>query len=75
MILKRAIKFYEGVFDWEIEKWEHGDYWLVSTMLSRQEPGINGAIIPKKFGDMAGVQLVFIQSTNLRRLKVRVVKC
>ena len=28
---KRAIKFYEDVFGWEIEKWEQGDYWLVST--------------------------------------------
>ena len=48
---KRAIKFYEGVFNWKIEKWEHGDYWPVSTG-SDDEPGINGAIMPKEFGDV-----------------------
>jgi uncharacterized protein len=47
----RAIKFYKDVFGWEIEKWEQGDYWLVSTG-PEDEPGINGAIMPKKDGDM-----------------------
>jgi uncharacterized protein YndB with AHSA1/START domain/predicted enzyme related to lactoylglutathione lyase len=47
---KRAIKFYEEVFGWEIEKWGQGEYWLVSTG-PEDEPGINGAIMPKKFGD------------------------
>lgn len=46
---ERAIKFYKDVFGWKIEKWENGDYWLVSTGLD-DEPGINGAIMPKKFG-------------------------
>ncbi len=48
---KRAIKFYEDVFGWEIEKWEHGDYWLVSTG-PEDEPGINGAIMPKENGNV-----------------------
>ncbi len=48
---ERAIKFYEDVFGWEIIKWEHGDYWLVSTGPD-EEPGINGAIMPKKDGNM-----------------------
>ena len=47
---KRAIKFYKEVFGWEIEKLEHGDYWLVSTG-PNDEPGINGAIMPKNDGD------------------------
>ncbi len=46
---KRAIKFYEDVFGWEIEKWEQGEYWLVSTG-PEDEPGINGAIMPKENG-------------------------
>lgn len=46
----RAIKFYKSVFGWEIEEWENGDYWLVSTG-SEDEPGINGAIMPKEIGD------------------------
>ncbi len=48
--VNRAIKFYKDVFGWEIEKWEQGDYWLVSTG-PEDEPGINGAIMPKKSGD------------------------
>jgi predicted enzyme related to lactoylglutathione lyase len=48
---ERAIKFYEDIFGWEIVKWEHGDYWLVSTGPD-DEPGINGAIMPKKDDDM-----------------------
>lgn len=47
---ERAIKFYEDVFGWEIEKWEFGEYWLVSTG-PEDEPGINGAITPRESGD------------------------
>ena len=49
--IERVIKFYKDVFGWQIEKWEQGDYWLVSTG-PEDEPGINGAIMPKKSGDM-----------------------
>lgn len=49
--VERAIKFYKDVFGWEIEKWEQGDYWLVTTG-PEDEPGVNGAIMPKKVGDM-----------------------
>jgi predicted enzyme related to lactoylglutathione lyase/uncharacterized protein YndB with AHSA1/START domain len=48
---ERAMKFYKDVFGWEIEKWEQGDYWLVSTGPD-EEPGINGAIMPRESGDM-----------------------
>lgn len=47
---KRAVSFYEKVFDWKIEEWEGGDYWLVTTGPD-EEPGINGAIMPKKPGN------------------------
>lgn len=46
----RAVDFYEKVFGWEIEKWEGGEYWLVSTG-PLEEPGINGAIMPKEKGN------------------------
>ena len=46
----RAVKFYEEVFGWKIEKWEGGDYWLVTTG-PNDEPGINGAIMPKEEGN------------------------
>ncbi len=48
---ERAVAFYEKVFEWKIEKWEGPmDYWLVTTG-EDEEPGINGAIVPKEFGD------------------------
>ena len=43
----RAVKFYEDVFGWNIQKWEGPiDYWLITTG-EDSEPGINGAIKEK----------------------------
>jgi hypothetical protein len=40
----RAVKFYEMVFGWKIQKWDGPeDYWLAMTGEEGQ-PGINGAI-------------------------------
>lgn len=48
----RAIKFYEDVFGWKIEKWDGPfDYWLITTGPD-EEPGINGAIMTKEMGEM-----------------------
>jgi hypothetical protein len=39
----RAVKFYEEVFGWEINRWEGPvDYWLITS--GEEEAGINGAI-------------------------------
>jgi predicted enzyme related to lactoylglutathione lyase len=44
---QRAVKFYQTVFNWKIEKWAGPiDYWLVTTG-GDKEPGINGAITSK----------------------------
>ena len=49
---ERAIKFYEDVFGWKIEKWDGPfDYWLITTGPD-DEPGINGAIMSKEMGEM-----------------------
>ena len=49
---QRAAKFYEDVFGWKIAKWNGNfEYWLVKTG-EDDEIGINGAIMPKKFGTM-----------------------
>jgi uncharacterized protein len=44
---KRAMTFYEKVFGWKFQKLEGGDYWL-ATAGDEKEPGINGAIMPRK---------------------------
>jgi predicted enzyme related to lactoylglutathione lyase len=43
----RAVKFYEKVFGWKIDKWGPIDYWLATTGPDN-EPGINGAIMTKE---------------------------
>ncbi len=48
---ERAVKFYLDVFKWKIEKWDPFEYWLVTTG-DDDEPGINGAIMPKEVDSM-----------------------
>jgi len=44
---ERAVNFYQNVFGWQINKWEGPqDYWLISTG-PQNEPGIDGAILPR----------------------------
>ena len=41
---KRAIQFYENVFNWKIEKWEGPiEYWLITTG-PEDQPGIDGGL-------------------------------
>jgi uncharacterized protein len=53
----RAVKFYSGLFDWQIKKWESDqfEYWIVSTG-DANSYGINGAIYkrPGKIGELNG---------------------
>jgi len=50
---QRAANFYQGVFGWDIKKWEGPeDYWLVTTGKA-PEPGIDGAIL-KRMGPING---------------------
>ncbi len=50
---QRAANFYQGVFGWDIKKWEGPeDYWLVTTGQA-PEPGIDGAIV-KRMGPING---------------------
>lgn len=47
---ERAVRFYQAVFGWKIEKWEGPqDYWLVTTGPDT-EPGINGALARRSDG-------------------------
>jgi len=44
---RRALTFYEQVFGWKSAKWEGPmDYWLMTTGKD-DEPGINGAVMPR----------------------------
>jgi predicted enzyme related to lactoylglutathione lyase len=43
----RAVRFYQKVFGWKIEKWGSMDYWLATTGPD-SEPGIDGAIMTRE---------------------------
>jgi len=44
----RAIKFYDDVFGWRVQKYEGPlEYWLVNTG-EANEPGINGGLVVNK---------------------------
>lgn len=51
---QRASRFYQKVFDWEINKWDGPqDYWLIATG-DKSEPGINGGMM-KRHGSVSPV--------------------
>jgi len=43
---ERAVRFYEKVFGWKIDRWGPVEYWLATTGPD-DKPGINGAITPR----------------------------
>ncbi len=52
---ERAIKFYEKVFDWQIEKWDGPiEYWLIMTG-EEDQPGIDGGLA-RRVDPTAGVE-------------------
>ncbi|HOO97515.1 MAG TPA: VOC family protein [Caldisericia bacterium] len=68
---KRAVKFYEKAFGWEITKWKGPeDYWLCKAG-DEDEYGINGAIKPAK---SSSKNIITINSFNLDESVERVKK-
>ena len=49
----KEIDFFSSVFGWKIEKWGDEEYWLVTT--GKDEPGIDGAIMPLRMPDQPRV--------------------
>src|SRR5260370_6495981 len=45
---ERAIGFYSNVFGWKFSKWEGpSPYWLITTG-PKEEPGIDGGLLPRR---------------------------
>jgi predicted enzyme related to lactoylglutathione lyase len=60
----RAIKFYKSVFGWKIEKWEGPiEYWLITTG-DEKEPGIDGALQPRKDAPQPTVNTVGVDDID-----------
>ena len=44
--------FYSALLGWTFNKWEAGDYWMITTG-SADQPGINGGLMPRRGGPPA----------------------
>lgn len=68
---EKLIKFYRGVFGWEIKKWEGPvEYWLITTG-EEGTPGINGAIFRPKDHFTATVNTVEVPDIDEYMEKVK----
>jgi predicted enzyme related to lactoylglutathione lyase len=60
---ERAVKFYQDVFGWQINKWDGPqDYWLITTG-EAGTPGIDGAIMRREPG-MSTINTVDVASVD-----------
>jgi predicted enzyme related to lactoylglutathione lyase len=61
---ERAIKFYEKVFGWRIEKWKGPiEYWMIMTG-DEKEPGIDGGLAKRTESEASIVNTISVPSIN-----------
>jgi predicted enzyme related to lactoylglutathione lyase len=60
----RAVKFYEKVFGWKVEKWSGPvEYWLITTG-SEKEPGIDGGLAKRTETEPSTVNTIDVPSVD-----------
>ena len=57
----RGIAFYESVFGWKITQWGEMPYYVVATG-AKDQPGIDGGLMPRKHPDQPVVNTVDVVS-------------
>jgi len=68
---ERAVKFYTDVFGWKIGKWGgQMEYWLADTG-EKDEPGINGAIMPREHKGVSTINTIGVPSIDDAIKKVK----
>jgi hypothetical protein len=61
--IEKAIAFYSAVFGWTFQKWDGPmPYWMITTG-PKEEPGINGGLMPRQHPQQPCVNTINI--TNL----------
>ena len=61
---ERAIRFYEKVFGWKIEKWNGPvEYWLIMTG-NEKEPGIDGGLGKRTEAEPSTVNTIDVPSVD-----------
>lgn len=68
--VERARKFYEDVFGWKFQKWEHEEYWLITTG-DDSAPGINGGMMPRQMAEQAVVNTLDVADLDAAIAKVK----
>ncbi len=61
---ERAIKFYEKVFGWKIEKWKGPmEYWMIMTG-DEKEPGIDGGLAKRTESETSTVNTISVRTID-----------
>ena len=70
----RAVKFYETLFGWTLQKWEGPmDYWLVTTGPDSQ-PGINGGLLRRQ-GEIDGQAVIaYVCTVDVENIDAAITK-
>jgi len=67
---ERAVKFYEKVFGWKIEKWKGPiEYWLITTV-KEKEPGIDGGLARRTEAEPSTVNTIDVPSVDAYTKKI-----
>ncbi|UCE96909.1 MAG: VOC family protein [Candidatus Bathyarchaeota archaeon] len=68
---ERAIKFYEKVFGWKVEKWKGPiEYWLITTG-TENESGINGGLSRRTESEPSTVNTIDVPSVDDFVMKIK----
>lgn len=68
---ERAIKFYEKVFGWKVEKWKGPlEYWLITTG-TEDESGINGGLSRRTESEPSTVNTIDVPSVDDFVMKIK----
>ncbi len=66
---KKVMDFYSRVFGWKFEKYQNQEYWIV-TGGAKEEPGIDGAIQPRRTERPAIVNTISVSNIDETMKKI-----
>lgn len=66
----RMVAFYKEVFGWEFNKWDQGDYWLITTGAD-DAPGINGGMYLPREGMTGTVNTIDVSNLDASVARVK----
>jgi predicted enzyme related to lactoylglutathione lyase len=69
----RAKKFYEKTFDWKIEKWSGGEYWMITTTeldknnMPKTPGAINGGLMKRQNPGQGVMDYISVDSIDMMK--------